>query len=130
MEAMANILLIGDDPGILTYLTRLLSVLGHQVACAPDGPAGLRQATVATYDVFITDLNMPGDLSGANFIQRLRETFPDVPVVVVTGQASADSVEKCKSLGVSDFLAKPFELAMIKKVVDRLLAHRTHPAAG
>jgi len=77
-------------------------------------------------DMIISDLCMPGDLVELELIKALKEARPDIPLVVISGYPSGEFLAECESIGVADFLTKPFELSFIASIVRRLLT----PAEG
>ena len=125
---MALILVIDDEESILKYFRRALKTLGHEVRTAGDGQTGLERAADTAVDLVITDLNMQGELSELDLVGRLRQQRPECPVVVISGYPTADRLAQCESLGVSEFLTKPFELSFIASVLKRLLPEE--PAAA
>ncbi len=127
---MAKVLIVDDDPGVISYLSRVLTMAGHEVVKADDGPAGLTAAADPTIRLIVSDLSMPGEPSGVDFIRRLRQDRPDCPVVVVSGYPSEASLAQCREMGVSDFLTKPFEMGFIRGLLDRLLPQNTDTAGG
>lgn len=122
---MAKVLIVDDDPGVVSYLSRVLTVAGHEVAEAVDGQTGLAAASDLQVKLIISDLSMPGLLSGVDFIRKLRESRPDCPVVVISGFPSESCLAQCREMGVTDFLTKPFEMGFIRGLLDRFF-----PPAG
>lgn len=119
---MANILIIDDDARILDYVSKLLGQLGHHAVTAQNGATGFHAAEAPDVNLIISDICMPGPISGMPYIRKLREMRRDIPLVVITGNPSSDNIEECRSMGISEFLAKPFEIAFLKSVVNRLLS--------
>src|SRR5262249_923811 len=74
---------------------------------APDGASGLARATESEPDVVLLDLMMPGELDGLATLGRVRETMPDVPVVMMSGRAGLSDAVKATKLGAFNFLEKP-----------------------
>ena len=116
---MAKVLIVDDDPGVVSYLSKVLTIAGHEVMEAFDGQAGLTAAADMSVKLIISDLSMPGSPSGVDFIRRLREARPDCPVVVISGYPSESSLSQCRQMGVTDFLTKPFEMGFIRGLLDR-----------
>jgi two-component system, NtrC family, nitrogen regulation response regulator NtrX len=104
---MSSVLIIDDEPNIRRMVGALLSAEGFDVRDAPNGAAGIALAKESEPDVALVDLMMPGDLDGLGVLAELRKTFPELPVVMMSGRAGlADAVQATK-LGASNFLEKP-----------------------
>ena len=127
---MAKVLIVDDDPGVVSYLSRVLTLAGHEVVEASDGQAGLAAAADPTVKLIISDLSMPGGLSGVEFIRMLRDARPDCPVVVISGYPSEASLSECREMGVTDFLTKPFEMGFIRGLLDRFFPPEGRTPAG
>lgn len=126
--AQAKILVIDDEDAIRRYFDRLLKTLGYAVVLAADSTAGCEAARDPAVALIISDLTMDAEVSDVALIRKLRETRPDVPIVVITGYPTPDRLEACQELGISDFLTKPFELSFIAGLLKRLLP--SAPPAG
>ncbi|MBM3539919.1 MAG: response regulator, partial [Alphaproteobacteria bacterium] len=59
------------------------------------------------FDLIISDLEMP-EMTGLNLLKRVRETWPEMPFIMLTGKASGDFVLAAKEHGVNGYIAKPF----------------------
>ena len=88
---------------------------------APDGQTALRiyQDHHATINLVLLDLTMPG-LTGEETLRRLRDIKPAVRVIIMSGYSEGESLQRCASLGASEYLGKPFE---ITELVDRIKRH-------
>lgn len=121
---MTTILLIEDDPGIVSTLRVHLRARGYTIVTAEDGASGLRELTRAQPDLVLLDLGLP-DLDGVDVLRRLRERS-DAPVVVLTArQASQDKVEAL-DLGADDYVTKPFGM---DELLARIRAALRRPGA-
>jgi CheY-like chemotaxis protein len=118
---MRKILVIDDDEFVRRYFVSLLSRLGYEVEMAVDGKEGLEKVVKPGVDLVISDLFMPGTPFGIDLIRQIREIKPDCPIVVISGESDTKTVEDCATLGVTDFLTKPFEMGFIKTILERLL---------
>jgi len=121
---MAKLALIEDDKGVRDYFKSVVSRMGYDLIVAEDGPSGLQMLSESDVDIILTDLNMPGEPSGMALVRKLREDFPDTPVIVISGYPTQERLDECKELGIEDFLTKPFEMTFFGSVVTRLLSQR------
>ena len=98
----------------------MLTSAGHELTTAAEGGDALRAAQGGTFDVILSDLNMPGTPSGMDLLKAVRDAHPTTPIVVVSGYAAADIIDACKSIGITEFLPKPFEMMYVRQLVARL----------
>ena len=103
---MALILLIEDDAGIRSAVTRALTERGHAVTWQPSGLAGIQAAIDERPDVVLLDLGLP-DVDGLQVLPMLR-SVSDVPVIVVSARDADRDVVKALDAGADDFVVKPF----------------------
>jgi PAS domain S-box-containing protein len=112
-----RILLVDDDPVILDTMPALLESLGHQVATASLGLEGLSRLEAGLeVDLVVLDHNMPG-LTGTETLVRLREGFPDLPVILCTGFVDTFTENLLTSLPRVWILKKPSSLKEIRKAL-------------
>ena len=84
---MSNILIIDDEKAIRKTLSEILSYEGYKIEEASDGEEGLRRFREKTYDVVLCDIKMP-KLDGIEFLEKVRESNPDVPVIMISGHGN------------------------------------------
>lgn len=119
---MAKILVVDDAVTIRQLLRFTLQQAGHQVDEAEDGASGLQQALAASYDLVITDRNMP-NMNGIEFARALRSepAYKFTPILVLTTEADASKKQEGKAAGVTGWIVKPFNpnslLAVLQKVL-------------
>ena len=104
---MPSVLIIDDEPNIRRMVGALLGAEGYEVRDAPDGVQGIARAAETEPDIVLLDLMMPGELDGMAVLARLRERFPELPVVMMSGRAGLSDAVKATKLGASNFLEKP-----------------------
>jgi putative two-component system response regulator len=122
----ARILVIDDDLASLHILERLLKRAGYAHIAVTSNPLEAEDAYASFQpDLILLDLHMPR-LGGFALLAQLRARIGDdlVPVLVLTGDPSAESVKKALSSGARDFLGKPFEAVELVLRVDNLLVAR------
>lgn len=115
---MARILVVDDDPDILTLVRIKLEASGHEVLTAPDGEAGLAATTEHQPDLVLADWTMPR-LTGIEMLARLRAdpATASVPFILLTARA-----QEVDEPGIDGFVAKPFSLVDLAATVDAVLA--------
>lgn len=118
---MANILVVDDDINICEVLREALEHMGHFVTVANHGREGLQRVMERGFDLVLLDLRMP-IMGGYQMLQSLRGTVKsNVPVLVLTGYASLESLFECTELGISGYLPKPFRLDELESKVKQVL---------
>jgi two-component system KDP operon response regulator KdpE len=128
---MADLLIIDDDRSLRELLTDYFGRLGHVVAGAADGQAGLEMIEAATPNLVILDVTMPG-LTGWQTLARIR-AVSTVPVVMLTARGDEAEVLRGFAGGADDYVTKPFSFAQlaarIKAVLDRTSPDRVESGA-
>ena len=119
---MKKVLLVDDEPSIVTLLAFNLEKDGYEVTTATDGAEGYRLAISNPFDFIILDL-MPPSMDGMDICKRLRQEKFDTPIMILT--AKDDELEKIigLELGADDYMTKPFSprevLARMKAILRR-----------
>jgi len=125
---MQHILVIDDDPAVISLLKRGLSYEGFAVATATSGAEGLAIAREHPSDLVILDVMMPG-LNGFEVLQRLRAGDGRLPVLMLTARdAPADQVQGLE-FGADDYVMKPFTFEVLLARIHALLRRQQveHP---
>ncbi|HEU4343052.1 MAG TPA: sigma-54 dependent transcriptional regulator [Candidatus Binatia bacterium] len=115
-DLVPSVLVIDDEPMTCKQLERLLAYNGYVVTTAGSAEDGLKKLEKQAIDLVITDLRLPG-ISGVDLTKRMRELWPDIPVVVMTGYAEIATAVEVLKLGASDYLVKPFSAAAIHESI-------------
>ena len=108
-----RILIVDDDPGTLASLSRAFALEGYTALTAPSGARALERLDEEPVDAILSDVVMP-EMDGLAFLSAVREKAPQVPVVLMSGQATLETAVAATRLGALDFVEKPVGL-------DRLL---------
>jgi len=116
-----RVLLVDDHEGVRQTTAALLRDLGHEVAEAGDGDQvlALLAGEGARCDLLVTDYAMP-HLSGTEVIRQAREARPDLPAIIITGYAEADSIAKRPD--DVEVLSKPFTAEQLSEALATALA--------
>ena len=120
---MAAILAVDDSNSIRQMVSHTLQSAGHDVTSAIDGVDALEQAKQGTFDLVLTDVNMP-NMNGISLIRHLRELteFQYTPILVLTTESSAERKTEGRSAGATGWIVKPFNPAQLVDVVGKVLA--------
>jgi DNA-binding NtrC family response regulator len=100
------LLLIDDEPNILTTLRRALELEGYEVEVAGGGRVGLEKLAARDFDLVLLDVMMP-ELDGLQTLALLRQKDPELPVVMMSGHATIETAVQATKLGAADFIEKP-----------------------
>jgi len=115
METGGKILVVDDNDDLRAVVYNMLSHLGYTVALADSGENGLSLFLCDTFDVVLSDYNMPG-MDGVAFAYNVKERSPGTWVVIMTG-AGRDTIFSRKSTAVDQVISKPFTLAEIGNAI-------------
>jgi CheY-like chemotaxis protein len=119
-SAVAQVLVIDDNESIRHFIAELLEAAGHSVSLADDGEAAAQHYRARSFDLVITDLEMPRR-GGLEVIEELKGDFPQCKVIAVTG-APKGSVDRALELGADYVLLKPFKIGVFLQAVQTLIA--------
>lgn len=115
-----RILVVDDEECIRRALSTALSAMGYEAVVASSGTEALNLLLRSSFDLVLTDLQMPG-MDGWNLTSHIKGRFPNIPVVLMTGQGKEDIMERMKGSCVDSVLFKPFRLDDILKTAQKML---------
>ncbi len=118
-----SVLIVDDEQGFRELLVEALRTDVVQVESAPDAETALTMAEEKHYPVILTDLNLPGNLSGLDLIRSIRAMDRRAFCIVMTGNATTEVAIQALKEGAYDFILKPFTLVEIKASLRRTLSH-------
>ena len=113
-----RILFVDDEGAIAKMGKRMLEMLGYRVTLSTSSMEALEvfQNNPDQFDLIITDQTMP-EMTGEELAERMLRVRPDIPVILCTGYSSIISEERAKSLGIREFILKPFSKKDIGKLI-------------
>lgn len=114
-----NILIVDDNPNMSMLLTEMLEIFDFTSTRCSDGESALAELEKNEYALVITDMRMP-KMTGLELIQKVKEKDPKLPVVLISGY-SVVSTENENDAKPDGFLAKPFMMSDIEKLLNSLL---------
>ena len=117
------ILVIDDEPTICRNCVKILSKMDYDVLYALNGYDALEMVDETVFDVVVTDLKM-SNLGGMEVLRRLKASYPETMVIVITGYASVSSAVEVMKMGAFDYLPKPFTPHELRAVVRQALIQK------
>ncbi len=118
-----NVLIVDDESGILQTLSILLKNSGFEVETAQGGKAGLAAMQLAVPSILLTDIRMP-QVSGIDLLEAARELDPEIPVILMTAQASLQSAIQAVNQGAFHYIQKPFANEELVAICRRAAEYR------
>lgn len=114
-----KVLIADDEEDILEIVADRLEFLGFEVQTVQDGLACIETIERGAPDLVLLDIRMPR-MDGMEVLTRLRETHPELPVVILSASSERKVAEETLSEGAVDYLLKPFEARDLEKKLERV----------
>jgi len=118
-----KILVVDDEENVCNSVKKILGRKGYDVSHALSVNDAISLIDSMSFDLVITDLMIPGT-SGLELLQIIRDKYPELDVIMITGYSSIESAVKATKLGAKGYLAKPFTPDELTKVTESTLANR------
>ncbi len=124
-----KILIVDDSKVSQEIILHYINKLGYTADLAADAKSAIQLIEQTDYEIIITDKNMPGtdsttDEGGMQLLKYVRENVPDVPVVMMTGNASVETAIEAMKLGAFDYLVKPISYEVMQDILTRMMQYR------
>ncbi|NML76112.1 response regulator [Rhizobium sp. S-51] len=118
----AHILTVDDSASIRMTTKIALANAGYTVTEAVDGADGIAKLSSGTFDLIVTDLNMP-NMDGLTMIRELRKmpAHTGVPVIFLTTESDGEIKAQAKAAGATGWLTKPFDPENLVKITRKVL---------
>lgn len=124
-HAIATILLVDDEPSVLSSLKRLLRPFGYRVFSAESGAAGLEVMSREPVDLVISDMRMP-EMNGAQFLEHCQKNYPGAMRILLTGYSDMEStIDAINNGKLHRYMSKPWEDHDITTTVRQALELRS-----
>lgn len=104
-----KILLVDDEEEFVSTLAHRLALRGYKATTAQDGQTGIDMLLSDSFDIVILDLLMPG-LNGIETLKQIKNNWPALPVILLTGHGSTEVGIEGMHLGAFDYLMKPLDI--------------------
>ena len=122
----AKILIMDDDESIREILSQMIMILGYDTDSVPDGETAVKKykdsiKQKTPFDIIIMDLTIPGGMGGKEAVKEVLKINKDAKVIVSSGYAGGLTLADYESFGFIDMINKPYTIAKLKEVLDRVL---------
>jgi len=114
-----KILVVDDEQTVCNSIKKILSRKGYEVDNTLNVEEAIEKINKFSYDLVITDLMMP-KTNGMELLEIVKENYPELDVIMITGYASLDSAVQATKLGVADYLPKPFTPDELTEVTEKV----------
>jgi response regulator RpfG family c-di-GMP phosphodiesterase len=119
----ANCLIVDDEPRLRQILLHLMRADGFRCVEAANGVEALQQLERSPVTLVMTDMEMP-KMGGTELLRQVRAKYPDVAVVMITGNTDVETAVGALGLGAMDYIVKPFQLEEVRARVRQALEKR------
>jgi excisionase family DNA binding protein len=110
-----RVLVVDDEASVRELVERIFALAEYEVETVPDGHTAAARLSAASFDLVVTDLQMPG-MGGLELTREAKQLWPAIKVVIITGNPSQSSAIDAVNIGVDGYLTKPF------RAIDLLMA--------
>ena len=118
-KVMNKVLLVDDDEDLLFLIGEYLEAYGIQFDLAESAAQARKRMKYCEYDLIISDLNMPGE-SGFDLFRSVSSRYPGLPFVLMSGNRDPRLRREAVSMGICNFVEKPFLLSDLKRIITDL----------
>ncbi|MGE4130700.1 MAG: sigma-54-dependent transcriptional regulator [Bdellovibrionales bacterium] len=109
----SRVLVVDDEESIREFLEIMLRKEGYEVTCAEDGQVGLDLIKKKSFDLVISDLQMP-NLTGIELLRQVRDQYPDLLFMMITAFGTTETAVEAMKLGAYDYITKPFKIDEVR----------------
>jgi len=120
-----KVLFVDDEEDLVSTVVERLDLRGIEATGAVSGFEALSLIEQKTFDVVLLDVRMPG-LGGLEVIKRIKQTHPELEVVLLSGHGAREDVETGRHLGAFDYLQKPVDLEDLIAILQRAATRGEH----
>ena len=118
-----RVLVVDDAPALVMLMTKTLQAAGFAVAHAGTGTEAIAEARRFAPDLVLLDIGMP-EMDGISACEAIRRESADsaLPIIMVTGSDDAETIDRARAAGATDFVFKPIEWPRFETLIRRFLA--------
>lgn len=119
----SRILVVDDEESIREFLEIMLKKEGYEVTLAEDGQKAKDLLTKKTFDMIISDLQMP-NVTGIELLKHVKESYPDTVFMLITAFGTTETAVEAMKMGAYDYLTKPFKIDEVRMNIQNALRSR------
>lgn len=116
--SLKSVMVLDDEPIVGDRLKPVLEREGFEVETFTESEAALQRLKEKSFDVLVTDMKMRGP-TGMDVLRYAKESATGTQVIVITGYATIETNREAEALGAYQFIAKPFKMAELAKLVSQ-----------
>lgn len=116
----SRVLVVDDEESIREFLEIMLRKEGYEVTCAEDGQKALEIIKKKSFDLVISDLQMP-NLTGIELLKQVKDHYPDLLFMMITAFGTTETAVEAMKLGAYDYITKPFKIDEVRIIIANAL---------
>jgi len=128
-----KILVVDDDAIVIKSCKRILEAEGLEVSTVPSADEALEMIKKYEFDLLLIDVKMPKH-DGVFLMREIKKVIPDMPIIVMSGYPTPETISDVLNLGASQFIPKPFRpdelIKTIRPVLQKILSKRSFPTGA
>ena len=128
-----KILVVDDDAIVVKSCRRILEAEGFEVTTVPSADEGLEKIKYYDFDLLLMDVKMPKH-DGLFLMREIKKHWPDIPIIVMSGYPTPETIADVLKLGATQFIPKPFrpdELTKsVRQVLERMVKKNSFPTGA
>jgi DNA-binding NtrC family response regulator len=118
-----RILIVDDEEIVRESMSGWLEKDGYSLSSAPDGASALKAVDEGDWSILVVDLKMPG-IDGLQVLQKVKESHPQIAIVIMTAYATVDTAVRAMKLGAYDYIVKPFDPEELSLMIQKIVAQQ------
>jgi DNA-binding NtrC family response regulator len=120
-----KILVVDDEDIVLESCQAVLELEGFEVSVVPSADKALEEMRDNGFTLLLVDIKMP-KRDGMHFMQRVKEQWPDIPIVAMSGYYTMETIKEAIGMGAVTFIAKPFEPDELVETIRHVIKKEEH----
>jgi DNA-binding NtrC family response regulator len=128
-----RILVVDDDVIVIKSCRRILEAEGFEVTTVPSADDALEKMKMYDFDLLVMDVKMPKH-DGIFLMREIKKNWPDIPIIVMSGYPTPETIADVLKLGATQFIPKPFKpdefMKSIKQVIQKMSHKKSFPTGA